>query len=347
MTQLTDIAWSRQLAGSSRGQKLLWTTAALVMFTAHTGAAWWVMNHRAEETIQIAGSVAIEVDLAALGFAEADQSAAGEFAEAVEPVETAEAVEVEVAEAVPVDRPEPVEPVQEVAKPIPVEAVEPVRAETTPVIPDLVEGPSDVEIATATPVTPETITEAAPVETVEAEPVEEEVEVAAIVHVPVPTARPEYTPPAKPRRVEAPKPEKPTRQVRQAFAGSAGQNQADAKKGIAQGSRQGTATNESAGNQRRSEAGNAAVSNYPGQVANKLRRAVRPQRGRDRGQVTVSFTVGKGGHVSGLRVARGSGSPQLDQAALDTVNRAAPFPPIPDAAGRNSWNFNLPIAFSR
>lgn len=342
MTHLTDIAWSKQMTRTSRGQMLLWTTAALVMFSAHAGAAWWVMNRQVEETVQIAGSVAIEVDLAALGFAEADQSAAGEYVEAVEPTETAEAVE-----------PEAVEPVTETVRPepIPTEAVEPVRAEAVVrTIPDLVETPSDVEIAVATPVEPEEAKEPEPVEPVQAEtvePVEDEVEVAAIVNAPLPTPRPDYTPPAKPKKVETPREEKPKRQVRQASAGNAGQNQADTRRGIAQGGREGKASNESAGNQRRSEAGNAAVSNYPGQVANKLRRAIRQHRGRDRGQVLVSFTVGKSGQVSGVRVARGSGSPQLDQAAVDTVNRAAPFPPIPDAAGRNSWNFNLPIAFAR
>lgn len=365
MTQLSDVAWSRQLSRTSRGQMLLWTTAALVMFTAHAGAAWWVMNRQVEDTIQIAGSVAIEVDLAALGFADADQTASGEPTEMAEPVETAEPAEAvtvtaavtpdvePVSAAQPVETARPVEPVQPRTEPVEVQPLEPVQAQAVaPSIPDLVEAESDVEIAAVVPVQPETVTEPEAVEAVQSEtvkPVQEEEEVAAIVNVPLPTPRPEYTPAPRPQpqRTERPRREQPRQQARRPSSGSAGQNQADARRGSAQGSAQGTATNQSAGNQRRSEAGNAAVSNYPGQVARRLSSAVRPQRSRERGQVVISFTVGRSGSVSGIRIARGSGSQALDQAAIDTVNRAAPFPPIPDAAGRASWTFSLPVAFTR
>ncbi|MDN2568354.1 energy transducer TonB, partial [Aquibium sp. A9E412] len=97
--------------------------------------------------------------------------------------------------------------------------------------------------------------------------------------------------------------------------------------------------------------GNAAVSNYPGKVVAKLRRALRypaeARRQRLRGEVQVAFTVSRDGGVAALRVARSSGSPVLDRAALDTVRRAAPFPPIPAAAGRASWSFSLPLRFAR
>jgi periplasmic protein TonB len=98
-------------------------------------------------------------------------------------------------------------------------------------------------------------------------------------------------------------------------------------------------------------AGNAAVSNYPGQVASRLRRSLRypreAQRQGIRGEVHVRFTVNSGGGVGGISIARSSGSPVLDQAAIATVQRAAPFPAIPAAAGRNSWPFTVPLVFSR
>lgn len=50
------------------------------------------------------------------------------------------------------------------------------------------------------------------------------------------------------------------------------------------------------------------------------------------GRVTVSFLVLVDGSVSDLRVTHGSGVPLLDRNALDTVERAAPFPKPPVSA---------------
>lgn len=370
MSPRPDIAWSRQLAGTSPGQVALWAGAAALMFSAHASAGWWLMRETPAPYVQEAGSAVIEVDLAALGFTVADQVSAGEMAEEAEPVESrvAEAVgtetsevqevtPVETARAVETPPVEEAEPVTETPRPQPAEVQprEPVRAEAVPSpAARLAEASSQVEIAALPPTERETAVEletARPVEVEAAEPVEEELEVAAIVHVPLPTPRPDYTPPAprvERQRTEQPRREQPAPQQQQRrAAGSGGQNQTDARRGTAQGSTQGRAATQSAGDRRNTAAGNAAVSNYPGQVAQRLRRAVRPQRGRDRGEVLVSFTVSRSGGVSAVRVARGSGSANLDKAALDTVHRAAPFPPIPDAAGRSSWTFNLPLAFTR
>ncbi len=369
-----DVDWSLQLSRTSKGQLALWTGAALLMLAAHAGAAWLVMRTPAPPLVQIAGSAAIEVDLAALGFAEADQVSAGDAVDAaqpteaepvesvvtdatpVTPTETAETVEaVQPVETTPVDpqpveRAETVEP-QQPTPPAEVAASEPVPTQAVPTeVSRLAEAVSEVQIAALPPVENEAVVipETTPVVEAETlEPVDEaEQQVAALVHVPLPTPRPEPVQPQ--RRAEQPKREQPApRQQTQRKAGSGGQNQADARKGTSEGSTQGRAAQQSSGARQNSAQGNAAVSNYPGQVARKLNRAVRPQRGRERGEVIVSFTVSKSGGVSSIRVARGSGSQALDRAALDTVNRAAPFPPIPDAAGRSSWSFNLPIAFTR
>ncbi len=369
MSPRPDIAWSRQLARTTPGQVVLWTLAALVMLTAHATAAWWVMREPPPEPIQIAGSTAIEVDLAALGFSEVDMLAAGQAIEAAEPVEPTEAEAVptdavEVDEATPVETARPVEttpvertePVEETPREetTEVEQQEPVRAEAAPSpAAQLAEAQSEVEIAALPPTERETTVDvltANPVEVETVEPVEDNEQVAALMRAPLPTPRPDYTPPAprvERQRTEQPRREKPTQQAKRPAAGSQGNAQANARRGTERGAAQGRAASESAGNQRRSAEGNAAVSNYPGQVARKLRRAVRSPRGRDRGEVLVSFTVSRSGSVSGVRIARSSGSPNLDKAALDTVRRAAPFPPIPDAAGRSSWPFNLPLAFTR
>ncbi|MBX9450583.1 MAG: TonB family protein [Mesorhizobium sp.] len=263
------------------------------------------------------------------------------------PVETARPVE-----TTPVERTEPVEetPRQETTE---VEQQEPVRAEAAPSpAAQLAEAQSEVEIAALPPTERETTVDvltASPVEVETVEPVEDNEQVAALMRAPLPTPRPDYTPPAprvERQRTEQPRREKPTQQAKRPAAGSQGNAQANTNKGSERGSAQGRAASDSAGNQRRSAEGNAAVSNYPGQVRRKLGRAVR-YRGRERGEVLVSFTVSRSGSVSGVRIARSSGSPNLDKAALDTVRRAAPFPPIPDAAGRASWPFDLPLSFTR
>jgi protein TonB len=130
-------------------------------------------------------------------------------------------------------------------------------------------------------------------------------------------------------------------------AGSGGKNQADAKRGQ-NSSGQSASTG---GGGKSSAAGNAAVSNYPGKVAAKLRRALRypaeAKRQKLRGVAQVSFVVSASGGVGSIRLAASSGSPVLDKAALEAVRRAAPFPAIPTNAGRSSWRFSVPLAFNR
>jgi protein TonB len=134
-------------------------------------------------------------------------------------------------------------------------------------------------------------------------------------------------------------------------AGLKGSNQADARRGDADGAADGRSAARSNGARKSTAAGNAAVSNYPGKIVSKLRRALRypPAAKRQglRGEVQVAFTVSAGGGIGGVRVVRSSGSPILDRAAVDTVRRAAPFPAIPAGAGRSSWPFTVPLAFTR
>ena len=97
-------------------------------------------------------------------------------------------------------------------------------------------------------------------------------------------------------------------------------------------------------------AGNsAAIDKYPGQILAQLRRALRypAAAGRVTGEVLVDFTVSANGTASAIRISRSSGHTALDQAALDTVRRAAPFPAIPAGANRASWPFTVPLAFKR
>ena len=69
--------------------------------------------------------------------------------------------------------------------------------------------------------------------------------------------------------------------------------------------------------------------------------------GGERGEVVVRFTVASQGGASGVSIVRSSGSAVLDQAAIETVGRAAPFPPIPANAGFASKTFDFPLGFVR
>src|SRR5690606_25784498 len=113
------------------------------------------------------------------------------------------------------------------------------------------------------------------------------------------------------------------------------------------GQEKGDSRQASRGGSRNGEVGNAAASNYPGKVRSKLARVARSVRARGRGEVLVAFSVGLNGRVRSARVARSSGVDSVDQAALQAVRRASPFPPIPANAGRATWEFSVPLAFRR
>lgn len=82
-----------------------------------------------------------------------------------------------------------------------------------------------------------------------------------------------------------------------------------------------------------SQAGNAAVSNYPGQVMKRISRAGKP-RVRASGTAVISFSISARGGLAGISVARSSGSAALDKAAVGLIRKAAPFPRPPTGAQR-------------
>ncbi len=295
------------------GSKWLWGGAGILSLLAHAGAAaiLTMAPQPPEEEALVAGGVVAEVAMLGNGAFEAVES--GKPDDTITP----ETIQPEVTE------PEP----QEVAEIQPTE------------------------------VTPET-SEIAPVEPIVSQPVEEmivpsaEVEIAA---VPIPEIKPEIEPEREIKPVPEVKKEKPAKKVERKKpkqkvvrkAGEDGKARENATRGEVDGSadvKVGAVGGQKKGNS--TMAGNAAVSNYPGKVRSKINRAKRRVSGGDRGSVVVSFTVGAGGQASGVRVARSSGSGALDNAAVEAVMRAAPFAKIPEAAGRSSWAFTVPIVFN-
>ena len=126
---------------------------------------------------------------------------------------------------------------------------------------------------------------------------------------------------------------------RRAQAARQGNAEQNARAGQAAGQAQAEAVSRGAGGQS-PETGNAAASNYPGEVMRKLSRVRRPSVSA-RGAAVVAFRIAPSGALAGLSIARSSGSTRLDRAALTVVQRAAPFPPPPQGAQRS---FSIEIA---
>lgn len=243
--------------------------------------------------------------------------------------------------------PTPVDPKPEILS---AESVSPDEDNTVqPPVADQPTKAEDVPAAKPAPASETVAPEPEPVEKAAPKPVEK-----PKVERKDPPKKADKAEPAKKRAVEKPKErvEKPksaeTKKTEpgKTRSGSNGQNQADSKRGVADGKASGR--NTTAGKSgKTSAAGNAAVTNYPGKVAAKLRRAMRSLSrstiSKARRDVRVSFTVSASGGLNGVGIASSSGSPELDQAALAIVRRAAPFPPIPADAGRSSWSFTLPL----
>ncbi|AFL53420.1 protein TonB [Sinorhizobium fredii] len=297
-----------------------WTGAIGLSLLAHASGA--MLFAPGEEEVQVAGGTAMEVTLLGNAFEETLQ--AGDPSDLVEPTE-------ETPEEV---KPTEIQPAEEVA-----EAVD-------PTMPDVAsEQPTDV-----------TPTEADVLLPAEEMPVTEvaEAPVAASV-APVETVIPEEKPEPEKPKVEKPEPKKEPvkkKKVTRKKAGEGGEQASSQVKGQADGAENAAASNakgEKGATAR--QAGNAAVSNYPGKVRSKLNRAFRypseAKRQRLRGVAHVRFTVASGGGVASVSLAKSAGSPILDEAALDAVRRAAPFPAIPADAGRDSWVFTIPLTFSR
>ena len=85
--------------------------------------------------------------------------------------------------------------------------------------------------------------------------------------------------------------------------------------------------------------GNAAASNYPGQVMRRISRAGKP-RVRTTGTATIAFAIASNGGLASVSVARGSGSAALDRAAVSVIRKAAPFP-RPPAGARRQYSIKI------
>lgn len=228
----------------------------------------------------------------------------------------------EMVEAAPQPEPKPIEPPPErVAEPPPPEAIAPLVALPEPPPPEPIV-PLVALPEPPPPPPPEVKKEPAP----EAQPEKK------------PEAQPETKPEAKPETKPETKLEKSAEPrkdpaPRTAAAPRSDRNNADRLAAPSAGASQA-----------------AALASWRDQVVTLLQRAKRYPGGaesrREQGVVTLNFTLSRAGAVLGRRIARSSGSSELDQEALAMVARAQPFPPFPAGMNQGSVNLSVPVRFS-
>jgi TonB family protein len=63
------------------------------------------------------------------------------------------------------------------------------------------------------------------------------------------------------------------------------------------------------------------------------------------GEPIVSFTIDKDGSLTSIKLIKDSKYEILNNAALETIRRGTPYPPIPKPLGKFSISFNLPISY--
>jgi len=94
---------------------------------------------------------------------------------------------------------------------------------------------------------------------------------------------------------------------------------------------------------------NPALTRYIARVRTRIeqRKYYPPssRRMKEEGTVTVSFLLSHTGELVTLSVASSSGFPSLDDAALDAVRSASPYPPFPKSLTATRLALKVPITF--
>jgi periplasmic protein TonB len=147
--------------------------------------------------------------------------------------------------------------------------------------------------------------------------------------------RPRPRPEPEPERAATPDPAPEQARVAESARPSGAQaGAAEAERsGLAEGTAEGTSRDASGEGAAATQAGNAASSNYPGVVMRKINRTRKPTVGA-RGTATVGFEIAADGALARVVLLGSSGHASIDAAAVDHVQRAAPFPAPPPGAQR-------------
>jgi protein TonB len=84
---------------------------------------------------------------------------------------------------------------------------------------------------------------------------------------------------------------------------------------------------------------------YMGEVAKKLHRNKVNPRSQLTGTVMLRFTLDPQGEIVSRTIQQSSGSKVLDDAAIAALERAAPFPPLPNTVASGPLEMQVPFRF--
>jgi periplasmic protein TonB len=65
-----------------------------------------------------------------------------------------------------------------------------------------------------------------------------------------------------------------------------------------------------------------------------------------KGRVLIALTLAPSGQLLAYEVVESSGSEVLDKAAMTSLERAAPFPPLPSELGANAYTLRVPFEYA-
>lgn len=90
----------------------------------------------------------------------------------------------------------------------------------------------------------------------------------------------------------------------------------------------------------------AARINYPELIINKIKNAslVNPPKG-EKGKVEISFILAKDGTLKGEPMVLSSSNPNLNNIAIESIKRVAPFAPFSDSSAQNELTFTTTLAY--
>lgn len=269
----------------------------------------------------------------------AETPAEAETAREVRPTETTSrttreaeasaAAETEPASDAPTRKPAPAARAEsETPSPAPAWTIDTEETASTPIESEESPVESAVPAASESADTPPAPAEAEPVDTVSL-PRDE---------APMPTPRPE-PPAAQPERAAAePQPSAPARSEPEPKEPEDGETETASRSAPANAGRQGGAT-----------AGEKA--SYARRLAGHVERHKRYPRAAERQSMTgaagLSITIDRSGGLAGASLASASGHALLDEEALATARRAAPYPRPPEGIGDGTTTFTVTLRFSR
>jgi protein TonB len=303
----------RRSTGRILGEWLLWTTAGVLVVTAHAGAVAYLMREPMVAMEDSGPPPAIMIELA-------PEPEAVLTEETEVSTEQVDAEEVKTASSEPLSEPVEPPPVQPLPEPIPEPQSEPEVTE------QIVEPPPVIE--------PEPLPE--PIE--EIDPVEELV-MAQLenVEVPIPMVRPPKPEP----KIE--KPAEPKRKVvkKQQAPAPASQAARAAKAEVAQADR--NAANASSSGAGRSVSPAKWQSRLMSHLERRKRYPSEARSNREEGTVYVRFRIDDSGNVLSVSLSRSSGSVALDNAVVAMVRNASPVPAPPPGVNKT---ITAPVRFN-